>query len=256
MSLDNGLLAAYRVVGGEYVDQSPVGGADGVKTGTPTTSVGDGGETFFNFDGSTNSIEMPLTPIDAYATSTTLAIRCFGTVDLGTNNAVASLGLVGQTTSNLAIRGSGSVGDVSGFMRDLASNNTATNLNNTSTWDGTERVLIVEYNSPDLTLGISDEVEGLSNVQSALTQDSSFNFDRVTAGARFDTTWPAQASVSWVAVWPRVLSSTEKEALAASPWPDFVGGGQTDLDDLGTVNNTVVETIQLSIKPSTGNSVN
>jgi hypothetical protein len=256
MSLDNNLLAAYRVVGGEYVDQSPVGGANGVKTGTPTTSVGDGGETFFNFDGSTTSIEMPLTPINAYTTSATMAIRCFGTVDLGTNSAVASLGLVGQTTSNLALRGSGSVGDVSGFMRDLGSNNTATNLNNTSTWDGTERVLIVEYNSPDLTLSIFDEVEGIFNTQPALAQDSSFSFDRITAGARFDTTWPAQVSISWVAVWPRVLTPTEKEALADSPWPDFIGGGQTDLDNPGTFNEIVHSAVGVSIKSATGNSIN
>lgn len=227
MTVLDSLVRSYRVNSSVYEDESVNAGPDGINTGSPTTSTGDGGEDFLEYNGTTQSTAITYPSSEIHdGTSRTIAVRFRTTTTLGTSDVIAGFGSSSDNDPAFVIRGSGA-NSIQAWIRndDTSMTKTAVTGVNANLYDDTERIAVATYNYTTDTLTIKELTLSLSGTATSQARSGTVTIDGlgVANWPRSSPTWQAPVDTSWVAVWDKVLTAQDETDLAAAPWP-FVSG--------------------------------
>ena len=228
--LDN-LISAYRVNASTYEDEHGIG-ADGVNTGSPTTSTGAGAEDFLEFNGTSQSTNIAIPSYDLFDTDYSIAVRFkTGTVP-STTAVIAGLGNSADNDQALVVRGSGTDA-LSAWLRNDDTGVIATATTNTDTdlFNNAERIAVITYTTSTGTLTIDELTLGLSG-STSLAEAGTATFDSLGLGnwPRPSPTYLSDSDASWVATWDRALVAQDLTDLNAAVWP-FVAAPNPILTD-------------------------
>ena len=246
MALTDNLLRAYRINSSVYEDESGNGGADGINIGGPiTTGTGDGGEDFFEYNGSSQVSYMPMPSTNLFDSDYTIAVRFASTGTPGTTEVIAGLGSSSNNFPAFIIRGNGNE-KLQGWLRDDTAGITkqAISTGDVALYNGTERIAVLTYNKTADSIIIKELTLGLSGSDTGVASSGSATFDRSSSGAwmRAAITWPWSSDNSWVATWDRALTAQDETDLLVAPWPFVTGPSITSITD-PAITGSIITTL-------------